>query len=211
MALVGASGVGKTTLCSLIPRFYQPEEGQVLLDGVPVQSVTLSSLRRNIGLVQQDVYLFTGTVAENIAYGRPGASREGGGGGRQKGRGPRLYRKAAPGLRHGHRPPRSVGSPGGQQQRLSIARVFLKDPPVLLFDEATSALDAHSEKVVQRSLEQLVRHRNHPGHRPPAVHHPERRAHFGAGRARHLRGGHPPGADGQRRGLRRAVPDLPDL
>ena len=75
VALVGASGVGKTTLCSLIPRFYQPEEGQVLLDGVPVQSVTLSSLRRNIGLVQQDVYLFTGTVAENIAYGRPGASR----------------------------------------------------------------------------------------------------------------------------------------
>ena len=158
VALVGASGVGKTTLCSLIPRFYQPEEGQVLLDGVPVQSVTLSSLRRNIGLVQQDVYLFTGTVAENIAYGRPGASREEVVEAAKKAGAHDFIEKLPQGY-DTDIGPHGVRLSGGQQQRLSIARVFLKDPPVLLFDEATSALDAHSEKVVQRSLEQLARHR----------------------------------------------------
>ena len=158
VALVGASGVGKTTLCSLIPRFYQPEEGQVLLDGVPVQSVTLSSLRKNIGLVQQDVYLFTGTVAENIAYGRPGASREEVVEAAKKAGAHDFIEKLPQGY-DTDIGPHGVRLSGGQQQRLSIARVFLKDPPVLLFDEATSALDAHSEKVVQRSLEQLARHR----------------------------------------------------
>ena len=158
VALVGASGVGKTTLCSLIPRFYQPEEGQVLLDGVPIQSVTLSSLRKNIGLVQQDVYLFTGTVAENIAYGRPGASREEVVEAARKAGAHDFIEKLPQGY-DTDIGPHGVRLSGGQQQRLSIARVFLKDPPVLLFDEATSALDAHSEKVVQRSLEQLARHR----------------------------------------------------
>ena len=158
VALVGASGVGKTTLCSLLPRFYQPEEGEILLDGVPIQSVTLSSLRRNIGSVQQDVYLFTGTVAENIAYGRPGASFEEIQAAAKQAGAHQFIEKLPQGY-HTDIGPHGVKLSGGQQQRLSIARVFLKDPPILIFDEATSALDNQSEQVVQRSLEELARHR----------------------------------------------------
>ena len=158
VALVGASGVGKTTLCSLLPRFYQPEEGEILLDGVPIQSVTLSSLRRNIGSVQQDVYLFTGTVAENIAYGRPGASLEEIQAAAKRAGAHQFIEKLPQGY-HTDIGPHGVKLSGGQQQRLSIARVFLKDPPILIFDEATSALDNQSEQVVQRSLEELARHR----------------------------------------------------
>ena len=158
VALVGASGVGKTTLCSLLPRFYQPEEGEILLDGVPIQSVTLSSLRRNIGSVQQDVYLFTGTVAENIAYGRPGASLEEIQAAARRAGAHEFIEKLPQGY-HTDIGPHGVKLSGGQQQRLSIARVFLKDPPILIFDEATSALDNQSEQVVQRSLEELARHR----------------------------------------------------
>ena len=158
VALVGASGVGKTTLCSLLPRFYQPEEGEILLDGVPIQSVTLSSLRRNIGSVQQDVYLFTGTVAENIAYGRPGASLEEIQAAARRAGAHQFIEKLPQGY-HTDIGPHGVKLSGGQQQRLSIARVFLKDPPILIFDEATSALDNQSEQVVQRSLEELARHR----------------------------------------------------
>ena len=158
VALVGASGVGKTTLCSLLPRFYQPEEGEILIDGVPIQSVTLSSLRRNIGSVQQDVYLFTGTVAENIAYGRPGASFEEIQAAAKQAGAHQFIEKLPQGY-HTDIGPHGVKLSGGQQQRLSIARVFLKDPPILIFDEATSALDNQSEQVVQRSLEELARHR----------------------------------------------------
>lgn len=155
VALVGASGVGKTTLCALIPRFYQPGRGQVLLDGVPVEEILLSDLRRNVGVVQQDVYLFTGTVAENIAYGRPGSSRE------EiveaaKLAGADEFIRALPGGYDADVGPHGVRLSGGQQQRLSIARVFLKDPPVLILDEATSALDNHSEKLIQQSLERLA-------------------------------------------------------
>lgn len=158
VALVGASGVGKTTLSSLIPRFYEPQKGQILLDGVPVEKLTLKGLRRNVGIVQQDVYLFTGTVAENIAYGRPGASRaEIIAAAKQAGA--HDFIQQLPGGYDADVGPHGVRLSGGQQQRLSIARVFLKDPPVLIFDEATSALDAHSEKLVQRSLEQLARRR----------------------------------------------------
>lgn len=154
VALVGASGVGKTTLCALIPRFYQPQGGQVLLDGVPVEDIPLRELRRNVGVVQQDVYLFTGTVAENIAYGKPGASHE------EIVRAAELagadeFIRALPGGYDADIGPHGVRLSGGQQQRLSIARVFLKDPPVLILDEATSALDNHSEKLVQQSLERL--------------------------------------------------------
>lgn len=158
VALVGASGVGKTTLCALIPRFYEPQKGRVLLDGVPVEKLSLRSLRRNVGIVQQDVYLFTGTVAENIAYGRPGASREEIVGAAKQA-GAHEFIERLPGGYDADIGPHGVRLSGGQQQRLSIARVFLKDPPVLIFDEATSALDAHSEKVVQRSLEQLAQRR----------------------------------------------------
>lgn len=158
VALVGASGVGKTTLCALIPRFYQPQRGSVLLDGTPVEKLSLSALRRNVGVVQQDVYLFTGTVAENIAYGKPGASRrEIVAAAKQAG-----AHEFIEGLPNGYETdigPHGVKLSGGQQQRLSIARVFLKDPPILIFDEATSALDTHSERVVQHALEQLAQRR----------------------------------------------------
>ena len=158
VALVGSSGVGKTTLCSLIPRFYEVSEGSILLDGVDIRDVRLSSLRRNIGIVQQDVYLFGGTVADNIRYGKLGASRE---------EIVDAARKANAhdfimGLPNGYDTDigqRGVKLSGGQKQRLSIARVFLKDPPVLIFDEATSSLDNESERSVQDSLERLTEHR----------------------------------------------------
>ena len=155
VALVGSSGVGKTTLCSLIPRFYEVSEGSVSIDGIDVRDVTLRSLRRNIGIVQQDVYLFAGTVADNIRYGKLDATRE-------------EIEAAAKsanahefimGLPDGYETyigQRGVKLSGGQKQRLSIARVFLKNPPILIFDEATSALDNESEKVVQESLEKLA-------------------------------------------------------
>ena len=158
VALVGSSGVGKTTLLSLIPRFYEASEGEILLDGINVKDICLSSLRRNIGIVQQDVYLFSGTVYENIRYGNPDASEA------------EVIAAASKANAHdfilalpdGYNTDigqRGVKLSGGQKQRLSIARVFLKDPPVLIFDEATSALDNESEKVVQDSLEALAAHR----------------------------------------------------
>ena len=158
MALVGSSGAGKTTLCSLIPRFYEVSEGCVKIDGVDVRDVTLKSLRNNIGMVQQDVYLFAGTILENIAYGKPGATRE------------EIIEAAKNANAHefimsfpdGYETDigqRGIKLSGGQKQRLSIARVFLKNPPILIFDEATSALDNESEKVVQESLEKLAKNR----------------------------------------------------
>jgi ATP-binding cassette, subfamily B, bacterial len=158
IALVGSSGVGKTTLCSLIPRFYEVSEGKVLLDGVNIKDINMSSLRKHVGVVQQDVYLFAGTVIDNIRYGKPDASKE------------EILEAAKNanahefimGLPDGYDTDigqRGVKLSGGQKQRLSIARVFLKNPPVLIFDEATSALDNESEKVVQDSLEYLAKNR----------------------------------------------------
>ena len=158
VALVGASGAGKTTLCSLIPRFYDVESGEISLDGIPVKSVTLHSLRENVGVVQQDVELFTGSVAENIAYGKPGASLEEIRAAAQKAGAEEFIEKLPQGY-DTDIGPRGVKLSGGQQQRLSIARAFLKNPPILILDEATSALDSQSEQVVQRSLEDLARHR----------------------------------------------------
>ena len=157
VALVGASGVGKTTLCSLIPRFYDVESGEITVDGIPVKKATLRSLRANVGVVQE-VDLFTGSVAENIGFGRPGASLEEiQNAARQAGAEEFILR-----LPQGYDTdigPRGLKLSGGQRQRLSIARAFLKDPPILILDEATSALDSQSEQVVQRSLEHLARHR----------------------------------------------------
>jgi ATP-binding cassette subfamily B protein len=158
VALVGASGVGKTTLCSLIPRFYEVSEGAILLDGRNIRDICLSSLRRNIGVVQQDVYLFAGTIADNIRYGKLDATEE---------EVIEAAKKANAhdfiiGLPNGYDTDvgqRGVKLSGGQKQRLSIARVFLKDPPVIIFDEATSALDNESEKAVQESLEMLTDNR----------------------------------------------------
>ncbi|MEY8310687.1 ABC transporter ATP-binding protein [Oscillospiraceae bacterium 42-9] len=158
VALVGASGVGKTTLCSLIPRFYQVQKGQILLDGLPVEKAALRSLRQNIGMVQQDVYLFAGTIGENIAYGKPGCTQEEIVAAAQKAGAHEFIQKLPQGY-DTDVGPHGVRLSGGQQQRVSIARVFLKDPPILIFDEATSALDAHSERVVQESLERLAQRR----------------------------------------------------
>ncbi|QNM04350.1 ABC transporter ATP-binding protein [Qiania dongpingensis] len=158
IALVGSSGVGKSTLCSLIPRFYEVSGGRVTLDGRDIRDIKLKSLRKNIGIVQQDVYLFAGTVYENICYGKQNAGRE------------EVIEAAKAANAHefimelpdGYDTDigqRGVKLSGGQKQRLSLARVFLKNPPVLIFDEATSALDNESERVVQEALEKLARGR----------------------------------------------------
>lgn len=158
LALVGPSGVGKTTLCSLIPRFYEVSEGRIQIDGMDIRHIKLEDLRNNIGIVQQDVYLFAGTIMENIRYGNPNATDED------------VIRAARRANAHefimsfpdGYDTDigqRGAKLSGGQKQRLSIARVFLKNPPILIFDEATSALDNESEKVVQQSLEELAKNR----------------------------------------------------
>ena len=158
VALVGSSGAGKSTLCSLIPRFYDVTGGKILIDGMDVRKIKLKSLRDHIGIVQQDVYLFVGTIYDNIRYGKPDASRD------------EVIEAAKNANAHefimslpkGYDTDigqRGIKLSGGQKQRLSIARVFLKNPPILIFDEATSALDNESEKVVQDSLEKLARNR----------------------------------------------------
>ena len=158
VALVGYSGVGKTTLCSLIPRFYEVSEGKILLDGRNIRDIRLSSLRRNIGIVQQDVYLFGGTVSDNIRYGKLDASRQEIMEAAKKANAHEFI-MALPDGYDTDIGQRGVKLSGGQKQRLSIARVFLKDPPVLIFDEATSSLDNESEKAVQDSLEKLTEDR----------------------------------------------------
>lgn len=158
LALVGSSGVGKTTLCSLIPRFYDVSEGRITIDGHDIREITLKSLRENIGIVQQDVYLFGGTVLDNIRYGRLDATEA------------EVIAAAKQANAHdfimelpdGYDTDigqRGVKLSGGQKQRLSIARVFLKNPPILIFDEATSSLDNESERLVQDSLEKLAKNR----------------------------------------------------
>jgi ATP-binding cassette subfamily B protein len=158
VALVGYSGVGKTTLCSLIPRFYEVNEGEILLDGKNIKDISLRSLRRNIGIVQQDVYLFAGTVLDNIRYGKPAATEEEIIEAAKKANA-HDFIMALPDGYDSDIGQRGVKLSGGQKQRLSIARVFLKNPPVIIFDEATSALDNESERAVQDSLEKLTHNR----------------------------------------------------
>lgn len=158
LALVGSSGVGKTTLCSLIPRFYEVSGGRITLDGRDIREITLKSLRQNIGIVQQDVYLFAGSILENIRYGKPEASDEEIIAAAKNANAHQFIMDLPDGY-HTDIGQRGVKLSGGQKQRLSIARVFLKNPPVLIFDEATSALDNESEKVVQDSLEKLAHNR----------------------------------------------------
>lgn len=158
IALVGPSGGGKTTLCNLIPRFYDVTEGKILVDGVDVRDVTLHSLRNSIGVVQQDVYLFSGTVYENISYGLPGASRSAVEEAAKRA-GAHEFIVSLPQGYDTYVGERGVKLSGGQKQRISIARVFLKNPPILILDEATSALDNENERLVQDSLEQLAKGR----------------------------------------------------
>lgn len=155
VAIVGPSGGGKTTLCNLIPRFYDPTEGRITVDGKDLKDITLKSLRKNIGMVQQDVYLFSGTIYENISYGRPGASREEVIEAAKQAGADEFIRE----LKNGYDTyvgERGVKLSGGQKQRISIARVFLKDPSVIILDEATSALDNESEYAVAKSLARLA-------------------------------------------------------
>ena len=158
MALVGPSGAGKTTLCHLIPRFYEVNSGQILIDGIDIQDIKLKSLRKNIGLVQQDVFLFTGTVKENILYGKPSANDD------------EVIEAAKRASIHDfiislpkgydtYIGEKGVMLSGGQKQRISIARLFLKNPPLLILDEATSALDNETETMIQSSLEELSKGR----------------------------------------------------
>lgn len=158
VAIVGPSGGGKTTLCNLIPRFYDVTQGDIFLDGRNIRSFTLKSLRRNIGVVQQDVYLFSGTVYENIAYGRPGASRQEVMEAAKRAGADGFIKELKDGY-DTYVGERGVKLSGGQKQRISIARVFLKNPPIILLDEATSALDNESEYAVARSLDELARGR----------------------------------------------------
>ncbi len=175
VALVGASGIGKSTLCSLIPRFYEVTDGAILIDGVDIRDIGLQALRRNIGVVQQDVYLFAGSVAENLLYGRPGATQA------------QIEQAARRANAHdfiialpqGYDTEvgqRGVRLSGGQKQRLTIARAFLKDPPILIFDEATSALDNESERAVQGALLELAKARTTLviAHRLSTVRHADR-------------------------------------
>ena len=158
IALICPSGVGKTTLCSLIPRFYDVTEGAILIDDRDIRGYTQHSLRRNIGIVQQDVYLFSGDVLENIRYGRPDATDEEIILAARQANAHDFIMELPDGY-HTDIGQRGVKLSGGQKQRLSIARVFLKNPPILIFDEATSSLDNKSEKVVQKSLENLAKNR----------------------------------------------------
>ena len=154
LALVGASGGGKTTFCNLIPRFYEPESGDILIDNKSIYDIKLDSLRENIGIVQQEVFLFTGTIKDNILYGKVDATEED------------LLRAAKMANIHEfinslpegydtYIGERGVKLSGGQKQRISIARVFIKNPPILILDEATSALDNVTERIIQESLEKL--------------------------------------------------------
>lgn len=158
IALVGPSGGGKTTLCNLIPRFYEADEGSIKIDGIDIKKITQKSLRKNIGIVEQDVFLFSGTVKDNISYGRIGASHE------------EIVKAAKMANAHDfimslekgydtYIGERGIKLSGGQKQRISIARVFLKDPPILILDEATSSLDNETEKIVQESLYHLSQNR----------------------------------------------------
>lgn len=158
LALVGSSGVGKTTLCSLIPRFYETTQGRITIDGKDIKDVTMRSLRNSIGIVQQDVYLFTGSVADNIRYGKPEATMDEIIAAAKNANAHEFIMELPDGY-NTYIGQRGVKLSGGQKQRLSIARVFLKNPPILIFDEATSALDNESEKVVQESLETLAKNR----------------------------------------------------
>ncbi len=158
LALVGPSGGGKTTICHLIPRFYRVKEGEVKVDGVNVENLSIASLRRNIGIVAQDVFLFNATIYENIAYGCPEATRENV---EEAARRANIYDYIVS-LEKGFDTvvgERGVKLSGGQKQRISIARVFLKNPAILILDEATSALDNASEQMIQQSLEELCRGR----------------------------------------------------
>ena len=184
IAFVGTTGVGKSTICNLLPRFYELQQGVITIDGMDIRNVTLKSLRRNIGIVQQDIFLFSDSVRENIAYGNPSCQY-----GRKSSPLPDWPKLIAfinqlPDGYDSQLGERGVKLSGGQKQRIAIARVFLKNPPILILDEATSSLDNETENLIQESLMQLSRNRttlyrspslgNDPSCRPYRCPHPQR-------------------------------------
>src|SRR4029434_877631 len=176
-AFVGPSGSGKTTLCSLLPRFYDIDAGSITIDGIDIRRMTHASLRRQIGIVQQDVFLFAGTISENIAYGKLDASEADLWEAARRAQLETFIRSQPDGLETiiGER---GVKLSGGQKQRLAIARIFLKNPPILILDEATSDLDAESEFLVQQALGELMKNRTVLviAHRLATVKHAHRQA-----------------------------------
>ncbi|MBQ7596628.1 MAG: ATP-binding cassette domain-containing protein, partial [Clostridia bacterium] len=154
----GPSGGGKTTICNLIPRFYQISDGEITIDGTDIKEYTLASLRNNIGVVQQDVYLFSGSIRQNIAYGKQNATEEEIIEAAKKAGAHEFITELSDGY-DTYIGERGIKLSGGQKQRISIARVFLKNPPMLILDEATSALDNESERLIQQSLEELSKGR----------------------------------------------------
>ena len=203
-AIVGATGAGKSTLARLLLRFHDPRAGQVLVDGVDVRDLTFGALRRSIGYVSQDVFLFQGTVRENLAFGRPGATDA------EIEDAARLAEAHdfVVGLPDGYDTivgERGQKLSGGQRQRLSIARAILRDPAILVLDEATSAVDNETEAAIQRSLARVARGSHGDRHRPPALHGPRRRPHLGPRGRRNRRVRHPRRARRSRRPVRRAV------
>ena len=200
VALVGPTGVGKTTLASLIPRFYDVCQGRITLDGRDLRDITLASLRQQISIVLQDVFLFHGTVRENILFGRPDATED------------EMIEAAKvanahefiAGLPNGYDTligERGVKLSGGQKQRLSIARAVLKDAPILILDEATSSVDTETELLIQQALERLDGGAHHRHHRPPALDDPQRRPDRRPGGQGYRRAGHARAAHGPRRPL----------
>ncbi len=155
VAIAGPSGGGKTTLCNLIPRFYQLDAGKILLDGVDIKKVTLKSLRYNIGIVQQDIFLFAGTIGDNILYGKPDATYEQLVDAAKKSQ-IHEFIMSLPKKYDTYVGERGIKLSGGQKQRVSIARAFLKNPPILILDEATSSLDNNTEKEIQAALDRLT-------------------------------------------------------
>lgn len=175
IAFVGTTGVGKSTLCNLLPRFYELQSGSISIDGLDIRQITLQSLRRNIGIVQQDIFLFSDSVRENIAYGKPDATME------EIITAAKLaeadsFIKRAPQGYDSQLGERGVKLSGGQKQRIAIARVFLKNPPILILDEATSSLDNETENLIQESLMQLSRNRTTliVAHRLATIRHADR-------------------------------------
>lgn len=173
LALVGQSGGGKSTLCQLIPRFYEISSGSITLDGQDIRHIKLADLRGSIGIVQQDVFLFAGTILDNIRYGRPTATME------EVIEAAKLAEihddiMAMPDGYDTIVGERGIMLSGGQKQRVSIARIFLKNPRILILDEATSALDTATERKIQAAFDRPCQGPHHAGHCPPPVHHPQR-------------------------------------
>ena len=204
IAVVGATGAGKTTLINLLMRFYEVDGGQILLDGADTSAMTRSGLRHNFGMVLQDTWLFGGTVAENLAYGKPGATREEIVAAAKAAEADYFIRTMPQG--YDTVLDNEAGNlSAGQRQLLTIARVFLCDPPVLILDEATSSVDTRTEAEIGKAMQALNGRPHQLRHRPPALHHPGRGHHPLHGPRQHHRAGRPQDPAGQGGRLRRPL------